>query len=68
MEGVEAKVSHRLKERTWAIGGLRCLRRNRDLSVVAKVRMIEVVVVPTMLYGSGTWGVLHYGREKSRCI
>ena len=52
-----------MKKEVKKIGGLGCLRRKRDLTIVAKEGMLEGLVAPTTLYGSEIW-MLNTGERR----
>ncbi len=49
---VNVEVSHRMKEGSKCIGGMKSVLHNRVLGMNAKRRLYEGVVVPTALYGT----------------
>lgn len=51
------EVRHRVEEGCKSWGALKSVMRCRGLGMDAKKRLYESVVVPTVLYGSETWGM-----------
>ena len=63
--GVEADVRHRVNEGCKVLGALKGLMKNRGLGMnVKKVFFYEKVVVPTVMYGSESWGMKVTERQK----
>ena len=54
--GVEADVRHRVNEGCKVLGALRGVMKNRGLGMNVKKVLYEKVVVPTVMYGSESWG------------
>ena len=54
--GVEADVRHRVNEGCKVLGALKGVMKNRGLGMIVKV-LYEKVVVPTVMYGSESWGL-----------
>ena len=61
--GVEADVRHRVNERCKVLGALKGVMKNRGLGMNVKV-LYEKVVVPTVMYGSESWGMKVTERQK----
>ena len=57
--GVEADVCHRVNEGCKALGALKGVMKNRGLGM-----NVEKVVVPTVMYGSESWGMKVTERQK----
>ncbi len=57
------EVSHRVKEASKCMGGMKSVLHNRALGMNAK-RLYEGVVVPTVLYGAETWNVWEAERNR----
>ena len=55
--GVEADVCHRVNERCKVLGALKGVVKNRGLGMNAKKVLYVEVVVPTVMYGSESWGM-----------
>ncbi len=51
------KVSHKMKEASKCMGGMKSVLGNRALGMNAKRRLYEGIVAPTALYGAETWNV-----------
>ena len=62
--GVEADVSHRISEGSKVLGAMKGVMRNRGLGMGTKKVLYERVIVPTVTYGSESWGLK--GRERQR--
>ena len=56
--GVEADVCHRVNEGCKVLGALKGVMRNRRLGMNVKKVLYEKVVVPTVMYGSESWGII----------
>ena len=59
--GVEADVHHRVNEGCKVLGALKGVMKNRGLG---KKVLYEKVVVPTVMYGSESWGMKVTERQK----
>ena len=55
--GVEADVRHRVNEGCKVLGALKRVMKNRGLGMNVKKVLYEKVVVPTVMYGSESWGM-----------
>ena len=55
--GVEADVCHRVNEGCKVLGALKGVMKNRGLGMNVKKVLYEKVVVPTVMYGSESWGM-----------
>ena len=55
--GVEADVCHRVNEGCKVLGALKGVMKNRGLGINVKIVLYEKVVVPTVMYGSESWGM-----------
>ena len=55
--GVEADVRHRVNEGCKVLGALKGIMKNRGLGMNVKKVLYEKVVVPTVMYGSESWGM-----------
>ena len=62
--GVEADVRHRVKEGCKVLGTLKGVMKNRGLGMNVKKALYEKVVVPTVMYGSESWGMKVTERQK----
>ena len=62
--GVEADVHHRVTERFKVLGALKGVMKNRGLGMNVKKVLYEKVVVPTVMYGSESWGMKVTERQK----
>ena len=62
--GVEADVSHRVNEGCKVLGALKEVMKNRGLGMNVKKVLYEKVVVPTVMYGSESWGMKVTERQK----
>ena len=65
--GVEADVRHRVNEGCKVLGALKGVMKNKGLGMNVKV-LYEKVVVPTVMYGSGSWGMKMTERQKLKCV
>ena len=61
---VEADVRHRVNERCKVLGALKGVMKNRGLGMNVKKVLCEKVVVPTVMYGSESWGMKVTERQK----
>ena len=61
---VNVEVSHRVKEASKCMGGMKSVLSNRALGMNAKRRLYEGVVVPTAMYGAETWNVREAERNR----
>ena len=61
--GVEADVRHRV-EGCKVLGALKGVMKNRGLGMTVKKVLYEKVVVPTVMYGSESWGMKVTERQK----
>ena len=57
--GVEADVRHRVNEGCKVLGALKGVMKNRGLGM-----NVKKVVVPTVMYGSESWGMKVTERQK----
>ena len=55
--GVEADVRHRVNEGCNVLGALKEVMKNRGLGINVKKVLYEKLVVPTVMYGSESWGM-----------
>ena len=55
--GVEADVHHRVNEGCKVLGALKGVMKNIGLGMNVKKVLYEKVVVPTVMYGSESWGM-----------
>ena len=55
--GVEADVRHRVNEGCKVLSALKGVMKNRGLGMNVKKVLYERVVVPTVMYGSESWGM-----------
>ena len=62
--GVEEDVNFRVGEARKVAGAMKRLWRNEGMGMEAKKVLYEGVVVPTVLYGSETWGLREAERRK----
>ena len=62
--GVEADVCHRVNEGCKELGALKVVMKNRGLGMNVKKVLYEKVVVPTVIYGSESWGMKVIERQK----
>ena len=62
--GVEADVHHRVNEGCKELGALKGVLKNRGLGMNAKKVLHTRVVVPTVMYGSESWGMKVTERQK----
>ena len=62
--GVEADVSHRVSEGCKVLGAVNGVVRNRGLGMNVKRVLYERVIVPTVTYGSESWGMKERERRK----
>ena len=62
--GVEADVHHRVNEGCKVLGALKGVMKNRGLGMIVKKVLYEKVVVPTVIYGSKSWGIKITERQK----
>ena len=62
--GVEADVHHRVNEGCKVLGALKGVMKNRRLGMNVKKVLYEKVVVPTVMYGSESWGMKVTERQK----
>ena len=61
---VDVEVSHRMKEASKCMGGMKSVMSNKALGMTAKRRLYEGVVVPTTLYGAETWNMREADRSR----
>ena len=54
---MEEEILHRIREGKKMLGGLREVWSKDQLTRMIKTRMFECMVVPTVLYGCGSWAV-----------
>ena len=62
--GVEADVHRRVNEGCKLLGVLKGVMKNRGLGMNVKKVLCEKVVVPTVMYGSESWGIKVNERQK----
>ena len=62
--GVDAEVKHRVKEARKVMGGMKSVLKCRTLSMDAKTKLYEGVVIPAALYGAETWGMKAEDRRR----
>ena len=62
--GVEADVHHRVIGGCIVLGALKGVMKNRGLGMNVKKVLYEKVVVPTIMYGSESWGMKVTERQK----
>ena len=62
--GVEVDVRHRVNEGCKVLGALKGVMKNRGLGMHVKKVFYEKVVVPTVMYGSESWGIKVIERQK----
>ena len=62
--GVEADVCQRVNEGCKVLGALKGVMKNRGLGMNVKKTLYEKVVVPTVMYGSESWGMKVNERQK----
>ena len=62
--GVESDVRHRVNEGCKVLGALKGVMKNRGLGMNVKKVLYEKVVVPTVMYGSESWGIKVTERQK----
>ena len=62
--GVEADVRHRVNERCKVLDALKLVMKNRSLGMNVTKVLYEKVVVPTVMYGSESWGMKVTERQK----
>ena len=65
--GVEADVRHRVNEGCKVLGALKGVMKNRGLGMNVKKVLYEKVVVPTVMYGSESWGV-KVTETETKCV
>ena len=63
-DGVEADVRHRVNEGCKVLGALKGVMKNRGLGMNVKKVLYKKVVVPTVMYGSESWGMKVTERQK----
>ena len=61
---MEADVRHRVNEGCEVLGALKGVMKNSGLGMNVKKVLYEKVVVPTVMYGSETWGMKVTERQK----
>ena len=61
---VEADVHHRVDEGCKVLGALKGVMTNRELGMNVKKVLYEKLVVPTIMYGSQSWGMKVTERQK----
>ena len=66
--GVEAVVRHKVNEGCKVLGALKGVMKNRGLGMNVKKVLYEKVVVPTVMYGSESWGMKATERQKLECV
>ena len=62
--GVEAGVRHRVNEGCKVLGALKGVMKNSGLGMNAKKVLCKKVVVPTVMFGSESWGMKVIERQK----
>ena len=65
--GVEADVRHRVNEGCKVLGALKGVMKNRGLGMDVKKVLYEKVVVPTVMYGSESWG-MKVTETETKCV
>ena len=65
--GVEADVCHRVNEGCKVLGALKGVMKNRGLGMIVKIVLYEKVVVPTVMYGSESWG-MKVNERQTKCV
>ena len=63
-DGVEVDVHHRVNEGCKVLGALQGIMKNRGLGMNVKKVLYEKAVVPTLMYGSESWGMKVTDRQK----
>ena len=66
--GVEADVYHRVHEGCKVLGALKGVMKNRGLGMNVKKVLYEKVVVPTVMYGSESWGYESDRETETKCV
>ena len=61
---MEADVRHRANEGCKVLGALKGVMKNRGLGMNVKKVLFEKAVVPTVMYGSESWGMKVTERQK----
>merc|ERR1711915_562951 len=62
--GVEVDVRHRVNEECKVLGAVKKVMKNRGLGMDVKRVLYEKVIVPTVMYGSESWGMKETERQK----
>ena len=65
--GVKADVRHRVNERCNVLGALKGVMKNRGLGMNDKKVLYEKGVVPTVMYGSESWG-MKVTETETKCV
>ena len=65
--GVEADMRHRVNEGCKVLGALRGVMKNRGLGMNVKKGLYEKVFVPTVMYGSESWG-MKVTETETKCV
>ena len=65
--GVEADVRHKANEGCKVLGALTGLMKNRGLGMNVKKVLYEKVIVPTVMYGSESWG-MKLTETETKCV
>ena len=65
--GVEADVRHRVNEGCKVLGALKRVMKNRGLGMNVKKVLYEKVAVPTVMYGSESWG-MKVTETETKCV
>ena len=61
---IEADVCHRVKERCQALGAMKRVVKCRGLGMNVKKVLYEKVIVPTVTYGSESWGMKESEKQR----
>ena len=62
--GVEPDVRHKVNEGCKVLGALKAVMKNRGLGMNVKKVLYEKVIMPTVMYGSESWGMKVTERQK----
>ena len=65
--GVEADVRHSVNEGCKVLGALKGVMKNRGLGMNVKKVLYEKVAVPTVMYGSESWG-MKVTETETKCV
>ena len=70
--GMEADVRHRVNEGCKVLGAskgvMKYIMKNRGLGMNVKKVLYEKVVMPTVMYGSESWGYESNGETETKCV